>query len=463
MGNVSLGQLPVELAPDYEYVVPAERLENLKRQTHGNHYAELDKGALHGKVPGELKSEAQFQGMVCNLAGQLLDGCSAGSGAKKNLAHAQPPAQVLHIVDKIHSLVQAVAAEKHDVLDQHWNGPSGMRPLHFLLGSTDPTVITNGLIMLSDAALRVLSADDTLAQAASPAKIVGDIHGQFRDILLCFYDFGFPSHGSETTFVFNGDWVDRGKHQLEVIVMVFALKIAYPDKVVLVRGNHEDPEMNHNMGPVGFYAHCLESLGQVLGENAFNAIHAAFEWLPLGCVVDQQILSVHGGIGSGDWSLNHLRMTGRPLNHQALSEDPVLWNILWSDPLEDEIAGSFGVHSSPRDNHHQIMKTFGKDVTAQFCSRNSLTMVVRSHQAKIQGKGYEFMHDGRLVRVFTARDYEGFQNDGCILDICRSESGDKLIVKPQVLLSSTKGRRTSVPGHVRHGATATHGQGCVIH
>jgi len=468
---VALHQLPVELASDYEYVVAAERAQNFKRQTYGNHYAELDKAALHGIVPGEIKIDSQFQGIVCHLAGQLLDGwhCSAGSGvaAKKSMSRVQQPAQVMQIVDKIQALVKLVAAEKQDVLDKDWNGLSGVRPLHFLLDTTDSTVIASALTMLSDAAQKVLAADDTLANAAAPAKIFGDIHGQFRDALLFFYDFGFPAHGSETTtFVFNGDWVDRGKHQLEVVVMVFALKIAFPEKVVLLRGNHEDPEMNANMGHVGFYAHCLDSLGQPLGEKAFLAIHAAFEWLPLGCVIAQQILVVHGGIGSGDWSLNRLRMTGRPLNHKALSEDPVLWNILWSDPVEDEIDHCFGVHSSPRDNHHQIMKTFGPDVTAQFCSKNGLTMVVRSHQAKAKGKGYEAMHNGRLVRVFSAREYEGCQNDGCILDVSRSSTShlgghaaSKLIVKAQVLLALAETIKKD-KGHTAHNA---HEQGCVIH
>jgi hypothetical protein len=59
--------------------------------------------------------------------------------------------------------------------------------------------------------------------------VFGDIHGQFRDLLSLFAEFGFPSHRGgdvETvSYVFNGDFVDRGEHQLEVVALLFALKV----------------------------------------------------------------------------------------------------------------------------------------------------------------------------------------------------------------------------------------------
>merc|ERR1712014_426250 len=101
-------------------------------------------------------------------------------------------------------------------------------------------------------------------------------------------------------------------------------------------GNHEDPAMNFNMGQSGFSRQCVDRLGPELGVDVFQGVHAAFEWLPLGCTVCDQILVVHGGIGSGQWSLAHLRSARRPLDHEALHADPIIWNILWSDPLADE-------------------------------------------------------------------------------------------------------------------------------
>ena len=42
------------------------------------------------------------------------------------------------------------------------------------------------------------------------------------------------------SYVFNGDFVDRGAHSLEVIGLLLALKVSMPNRIWLVRGNHED-------------------------------------------------------------------------------------------------------------------------------------------------------------------------------------------------------------------------------
>lgn len=422
----------VVLANDYEFI------DHSKRQSRLEHHA-LDRATLHGTAaPGMNVEPTGSDSMLFNqlflASGSIWRGLQESLGC--SIMKERDRSQVEGIVRHAERLAQVVGKEQTDMFDQDWQGPGGTNPLEFLLGTKDVREQSCAISALANLLVSHLAEECTLVETTAPAKIFGDIHGQFRDMLLFFHDFGFPS-SSGPTYVFNGDWVDRGRHQLEVVVVLFALKIAYPNKIVLLRGNHEDPVMNQHMGPYGFYARCLHRLGEHSGAATFKDVTHAFNWLPLGCLIEQQILVVHGGIGAGEWTLGQLKSTERPLDHGALATNMMLWNILWSDPIADEEKDSFGVHDSPRDRHAHEMFTFGKDVTAKFCHRNNISMVVRSHQAFKRGCGYDIMHDGKCVRVFSARDYEGAENDGSILDIQPHLSGN-LSLKPQVLKSLAK-------------------------
>ena len=87
-------------------------------------------------------------------------------------------------------------------------------------------------------------------------------------------------------------------------------------------------------------------------------------------------------------------------------------NVLWSDPVREDVYSTQderanevrGVHRSPRDGLRGRIVQFGTDVTKRFCERNALRMIIRSHQW--EREGFRFMHGGRLLTVFSARDYD---------------------------------------------------------
>ena len=68
--------------------------------------------------------------------------------------------------------------------------------------------------------------------------VVGDPHGQLKDLVCIFKANGLPSLSN--TYVFNGDFIDRGKHSMEVLLLLAAFSCASPGSVFLNRGNHED-------------------------------------------------------------------------------------------------------------------------------------------------------------------------------------------------------------------------------
>uniref|UniRef100_A0AAY4ERF7 Serine/threonine-protein phosphatase with EF-hands n=1 Tax=Denticeps clupeoides TaxID=299321 RepID=A0AAY4ERF7_9TELE len=120
--------------------------------------------------------------------------------------------------------------------------------------------------------------------------ICGDLHGHLEDLLLVFYKNGLPS--METPYVFNGDFVDRGKNSMEILLILFAFLLVYPNDVHLNRGNHEDHIVNLR------YGFTKEVLGKyrVHGKKILKLLQKIYSWLPLASVIDQKVLILHGGI-----------------------------------------------------------------------------------------------------------------------------------------------------------------------
>ncbi|XP_045922371.1 serine/threonine-protein phosphatase with EF-hands 2-like [Micropterus dolomieu] len=120
--------------------------------------------------------------------------------------------------------------------------------------------------------------------------ICGDLHGHLEDLLLIFYKNGLPS--SEKPYVFNGDYVDRGKNSLEILLILFGFLLVYPNDVHLNRGNHEDHIVNLR------YGFTKEVLGKyrMHGKMILKLLQKIFSWLPLATVIDHKVLIVHGGI-----------------------------------------------------------------------------------------------------------------------------------------------------------------------
>jgi len=358
-----------------------------------------------------------------------------GRSKTRSISLSTPSAEQLaaQVVANAEQLAAEVGAEE-ECFDQEWQDEDLLPRLLNAGGWGDVPLRLQTLAMR---AREVLAAEPMVNEVRQlPCKIFGDLHGQFRDMLALFHAFGMPGTPLCPYVVFNGDFVDRGKHQLEVVSVLFALKILYPKQVFLNRGNHEDHHMNQRYG----FQKACESIGST-GPAVYTAFSTTFQYLPLAALVCGKILALHGGIGDGNWSVNDLNRVRRPLTHDELQkpESKWLWNILWSDPIEDDQQGTsvFGVHSSPRS---KLAYKFGWNITQAFCARNGIDLIVRSHQSKKEGMGFDVMHHETLIRVFSARDYEKNSNDGAVLkvDHLEDEEAGVLSVRAQVLGAVSK-------------------------
>jgi len=232
--------------------------------------------------------------------------------------------------------------------------------------------------------------------------VIGDVHGQFYDMLNLFSLTGPPSE--KHYLLMNGDLVDRGSWSVEVILLAFAYKWLYPKFMYINRGNHEAKEMNR---AYGFEAEVKHKHG----EQAYKLFAQAFTTLPLATLVSASepplmkgdtILSpegrkrffvVHGGLFSKDEvTLEDIRKIDR-IGRQPAQES-VMCELLWTDPQEKPGRG-------PSKRGTGI--AFGPDVTRRWCTLNGVTGIIRSHE--VRQNGYEIEHDGLCTTVFSAPNY----------------------------------------------------------
>lgn len=139
------------------------------------------------------------------------DASYAGGGGLKDKARTAP----LDIDDMIQRLLDV--------------GYTGKVSKSLCLKNTEITAICQ-------AAREVFLNQPTLIELSPPVKIVGDVHGQYSDLIRLFEMCGFPPAAN---YLFLGDYVDRGKQSLETILLLLCYKIKYPENFFLLRGNHE--------------------------------------------------------------------------------------------------------------------------------------------------------------------------------------------------------------------------------
>jgi len=250
------------------------------------------------------------------------------------------------------------------------------------------------LIELLEVSRELFAAEPIVLEIDSSVVIVGDLHGQLLDLFRILGRFETPA---VTRYLFLGDFVDRGHFSTETVTLILLLKCLWPDRVALVRGNHEFEQLFGN----GLFG---TELARLYGSLAvLDAFESAFSFMPLGAVIQGQALCVHGGIGPTFRALSDLREVRRPLRGFM---SHVVDEALWSDPCDG--VETFAVSARGAGC------LFGERPLAAFLASEGLSLLIRAHQCML--RGVEWSLGGRCVTVFSASTYGNVGNNvGAVL------------------------------------------------
>lgn len=273
----------------------------------------------------------------------------------------------------------------------------------------------------------LLKKEPVMLELSADIAVVGDIHGNIDDLLRIFERLRYPP---AMRYIFLGDYVDRGIYGTEVLMLLFALKVKYPENVYLLRGNHETENLSR------FYGFYKEISGKY-EEDIYMSIIDTFELLPLCAIIGERIFCVHGGISPQLKNVDDLARFSKP---KELSGCGIFTDMTWSDPgIEvDEFT----------TNERGCGYIYGPRALTSFLDDNGLDLLVRSHEMCIDGVAWPYADDeetvDRCLTVFSNSNYCYRGNSGAILHI----SSDLLVnveVFPPLSEQEIKKRKVLLP------------------
>lgn len=179
------------------------------------------------------------------------------------------------------------------------------------------------IIRLCDEMEQIFMRDPIMLKLKWPIKIFGNINGNLSDLMRFFYHSGSPidifdnnqtitNDIEATDYLFLGDYVNRGNRSLETILLLFSLKLRFPDKFYMLRGHQEDRKQ---CKIYGLADECIDKLGDDPNnpQSVFCRITRVFEYMPLAALINESYFCAHGGIGTMIESIEELQQIQRPL------------------------------------------------------------------------------------------------------------------------------------------------------
>jgi serine/threonine-protein phosphatase PP1 catalytic subunit len=265
------------------------------------------------------------------------------------------------------------------------------------------------IIQICELAKGIIFNEPPLIDVQPCVHVVGDLHGQFYDLLRIFDCVGFPP---DHTFLFLGNYVDRGTQSIETMTLLLAYKILHPEHIYLLRGNPECAEISEIEG---FKSECVSRYSMRL----WKIFIEVFNVLPIAASIGGKIFATHAGISPEITNLQFFDTIHRPI---AKIERPI-FDLMWSDPNEL----SCGLTVNPRSESF----CFGLEPAHAFLDAIGHEILVRGHQMVVGGFEFPFDQDRTVVSLYSA-PCAGFDCDsfGAVMTVSETFECSFAVIKP---------------------------------
>lgn len=251
--------------------------------------------------------------------------------------------------------------------------------------------------------------EPNVLELKSPIILCGDVHGHFYDLLEVFRIGGLPP---SSKYLFLGDYVDRGDKGAEILMLLCALKLKYPQNIYLIRGNHESGNVT------SYYGFRDEILVKFRSEFLYKAYESLFNSLPISATINKKIFCVHGGLSPHIKKIEDISSIDR---FTEIPESGPLCDLVWNDPTDIDCAYT--------DSRRNVGYCFGIRATNEFMKTNNINLIIRAHEMKQEG--FEYCHENHVLTIFSAPNYDtdddNVPNKGALMVI--DENMGKNIIK----------------------------------
>ena len=270
---------------------------------------------------------------------------------------------------------------------------------------------------------KLLEKEERALRINGQTYVIGDIHGNLEDLLTLEQCLWKNMPLLTANFLFLGDYVDRGRWGFECFLYLMIMKLMLPNKVYLLRGNHE---IRCIQLKYSFHKELLKKYGNNYGQRIFELYNYVFDRLPFCAVVNESIYCAHGGIPYSAQTIEQLNQMPVCIQDPEI-EAATVWEILWTDPLEynkfGETAEVLNIPINAFNGAYlpNIKRgtsyVFNEYAASAFLKVNRLKYIIRAHE--VPASGYKFNFGTLCTTVFSCSHYCGADNECAVVYIDR--------------------------------------------